>query len=727
MIEQDKSAVVTGYGVLCSIGESTSSLHQAMVAGLSGVGDIERFSTDGLVNRKGALVKQVENISGNHFEHQDLATHFAIQAIEEALEQAHLTCEQLMNVRVALCLGNANCGQYSFLNGIRNHQPERCQFFPPHHITESVRSHFNILGPTITFTSACTASSSAIAHGKRLIESDEVDIVIAGGTDALAELVYGGFHSVQSLSNDVCSPYDDKTGLSLGEGAGFIVLESATHAHNRHVDIKYRILATGSSLDGFHATAPNPEGAGVTRSFKQALKYSAITAEQLEYINSHGTGTPANDGSELNGITNAIGQELAQRVPISSSKSYFGHTLGAAGAIEFISSAVAIDNGFLPATLNGENIRPDCQGYNLIINDVKQQNTAHFAVTNSAFGGHNTTLIVSKNNVQSLPVPTHRVFILGSAYLSDTTVLQSQSSEITLPNPFVLKDHFPKLFQRRMTTVSQFALGATAYALQDCNRTFTESEFDSFGAYFACSLGSADVLDKNINTLFTQGISELKSTVFPNTVVNATLGQLAITFGFKGSATCISDLGNDHLQALNLAYAHLREGRQAYGVVCSAEDINTISKTAFETAPIEPLNQGAYSCSLVLANETQLTPNDNPIAEVIKCLNITDSQNDAHCLTQLNTLQTQGVTIEDIYLTVLDDSHIPPLLTYLDKAFPQARITQNKPASVTCAIGPSIHQALQMNKSQYALVVSVNLTGALSACILKSLKNKEIT
>lgn len=200
---------ITGYGVLCAAGENRQAMLTCIKQNRTGIGRIHRFDTQGLAHNVGALAVNFETYVADNYE-MDLASQYAIHAVEEALTHADLVLSEVDNTRVAFILGNANCGMFSLIESIKGKHQKGFKLYPPHQIATDVSRHFGIQGPIMTFTSACTASSSAIAFAKQLIENDQADVVIAGGADALSELVYGGFQSVQSLSPEPCAPYSEK-------------------------------------------------------------------------------------------------------------------------------------------------------------------------------------------------------------------------------------------------------------------------------------------------------------------------------------------------------------------------------------------------------------------------------------------------------------------------------------------------------------------------------------
>jgi 3-oxoacyl-[acyl-carrier-protein] synthase II len=742
MHKKNEQIVITGYGVNCSNGENKEQLFKAMQQNKSGIKAIDSFECAGLPCDIAGMLETFRRDFVKENQHSDYATLFAIAAITEAIEHAAISKEQLRNSRVALCFGNANSGMQSLEQGIKCDDNKKLNQYPAHQQAENVRRHFNIKGPVFTFTSACTASSSAIGFAKQLLEDDKVDLVIAGGSDALALTIYAGFHSLQSVSPVICSPYDKKTGLSLGEGAGFLILEKQAHAEKRSGNIIAQLLATGSSLDAYHATAPNPQGAGITRSFKKALASGDIKGESIEYVNSHGTGTPANDGAELMGIKTAISPNSPLNIPISSSKSYFGHTLGAAGAIEFISSLVAIEHGYLPSTLNSEEIREDCQGFNLVVNKMLKKDVNTFASTNSAFGGHNTTLIASRVSRQSPQQNRQRVFISGFSEINADEIKTANGTNTlsVTDGDFQLKAAFPDLYRRRMSTISQYAIGSAQLAFDDSELLLAELNKPALGAYFATSLGATQVQGRNLDDLLTKGPTGIKSILFPDTVLNAALGNLSIAFGIEGCSANFSDLGNEGINALWHAFYDLQEGKISTALVCSAEDSSTYSEKVWQSYHIKEQSKAQRSggTSFVLTNKS--TDNKPPLAELSDFFAGTLLFNKSNQEWSLPSLQELASQLAEVDLVVISSLHAECesiVADILEKTCPKAQLLHKEADTISCQSLNTVVLAVQeLSKSKLAtsaandnnvltaLVISINAEQSIAGCILSRLEKE---
>jgi 3-oxoacyl-[acyl-carrier-protein] synthase II len=222
-----------------------------------------------------------------------------------------------------------------------------------------------------------------------------VDIAIAGGSESLSEVTFGGFNSLRSVDEGYCRPFDlNRKGLSLGEGAAFLILEEEEHARRRGIKVHAEIRGYGISGDGQHMTAPDPEGKGAARAMQQALQDGGINPEEIDYINAHGTATPANDAAETKAVKKLLG-DRAGKVPVSASKSMIGHCLGAAGALEAVATVLAVRDDRIPPTIHYQTPDPECD-LDYVPNQAREA-VVKAALSNSfAFGGNNTALVFGK-------------------------------------------------------------------------------------------------------------------------------------------------------------------------------------------------------------------------------------------------------------------------------------------------------------------------------------------
>ncbi|WP_326583622.1 beta-ketoacyl-[acyl-carrier-protein] synthase family protein [Streptomyces sp. NBC_00487] len=267
----------------------------------------------------------------------------------------------------------------------------------PAHLAESLAAGLALTGPRLTFTNACVASAAAIIHACRLISSGRIDVAVCAGGYLVEEETFGKFDSGRALSRDgMVRPFSaDRTGLLLGDGVAAVVLESAGHARRRGARPLAGVTGWGAATDAHHIAQPHPEGVGLARAARQALRLAGDPdGSGLGYVNAHGTGTKYNDGAETRGLRAAL-PERAESVPVSSTKSTTGHLLEAAGVVEFVITMLALMDGVLPPTANLTRADPECD-LDYVPNRPRQADLRRALTINAAFGGANTALVLER-------------------------------------------------------------------------------------------------------------------------------------------------------------------------------------------------------------------------------------------------------------------------------------------------------------------------------------------
>ncbi|GAB3893906.1 beta-ketoacyl-[acyl-carrier-protein] synthase family protein [Spirosoma agri] len=353
--------VVTGIGVCCSIGQTKDEFKDSVYNGRLGLKpiDAKRFPTDSsCYANKQACVLDQELYDQVEASDETVLTYLGHRVIAEALNDAGLVPQTVNPHRAGLFVATTIGGSYAFMDftrkrireGIEGDDYELLFKASTPNITGSLMRRLGWRGPSSTISTACAAGTNSIGRGFDFVSSDRVDVAIAGGIDIFTELSFAGFNSLQSLSKSICQPFDKhRDGLTLGDASAFVVLESLTHAQERGARIYCELKGYSANNEAHHPTAPTPDGSTAFLTMQQALRHGGMTADDVDYINAHGTATGVNDSMELNGI----GRLMADRpVYISSTKSMIGHTLGAAGSIEFITTALGIYHSFVPPSCN---------------------------------------------------------------------------------------------------------------------------------------------------------------------------------------------------------------------------------------------------------------------------------------------------------------------------------------------------------------------------------------
>ncbi len=404
--------VVTGMGVITSLGADLNTFWDNLMAGKSGVSRVEAFDTSEYPTKIAASIKDFnpeDYMDRRDAKRMDRFVQFAVAASKNALQDANLNIRELEDPeRAGVYVGSGIGGlgtwedQHSIL---LDKGPKRVSpFFIPMMIANMASGQISIStgakGPNSTAVTACATGTHSIGDSYKLIQSGEADVMICGGAEAtIRPTGMAGFCAMRAMStrNDepekASRPFDaDRDGFVMGEGAGILILESLEHAQKRGARIYAEIIGYGMSGDAYHITDPDPDGA--VRSMKRAIKSANLSNEQVDYINAHGTSTPPGDKSETIAIKKTFG-DYAYKVAISSTKSMTGHLLGAAGGVEAVICGLTINKGMIPPTINLETPDPDCD-LDYVPNKPRKAEV-HIAMSNSfGFGGHNATIILKK-------------------------------------------------------------------------------------------------------------------------------------------------------------------------------------------------------------------------------------------------------------------------------------------------------------------------------------------
>jgi len=402
--------VVTGIGMVTAIGLDTATTWANLLNGVSGVRQIEGIDTEGLRTTIGAQVVDFDpdkSLGRKEARRMDRFAQFAVVAANQAVEYAGLKISDSNRDQVAVVIGSGIGGITTLVeqyDTMKEKGPGRVSpFLMPMMLGNLAAGQVSIQlgarGPVSCPVTACSTGADAIGEAYGMIRDGTVTSAIAGGTEAsITPIVVAGFNACNALSerNDeperASRPFDaHRDGFVLGEGAGILVLESLDSALARGAKPIAEMISYAATGDAFHVTLPPPDGNGTIRSMQLALQRAGIDANEVDYLNAHGTSTPINDASETNAIKQVFG-EYAYRLPISSTKSMVGHLLGAAGSVEAAVTVLAIQDSVVPPTINLENIDPDCD---LDYTPVhKRRGHVRVGMSNSmGFGGHNTTLL----------------------------------------------------------------------------------------------------------------------------------------------------------------------------------------------------------------------------------------------------------------------------------------------------------------------------------------------
>jgi len=402
----NKRIVVTGVGIISSIGIGKDAFWEALIKGKSGISPIAAFDTSDFPTHNGGEVKDFkpeEFINRKKIERLGRASQLAISSAKLAFRDAKINLDDLDKERTGVCLGTT-MGESQILEklndawvkqGIDAIDARLIPRYPANVLSANVAIEFKLAGPNYVIPTACAAGNYAIGYACDLIRMGKADLMLAGGTDAFSRIAFIGFNRLLAIAPEKCQPFDkNRKGMMVGEGAGIVILESLEDALKRRADIYAEVLGYGLSCDAHHMTAPFSEG--IKEAMEKALKESNISKSEVDYISAHGTGTPANDREECLAIKKVF-PENYQKIPASSIKSMLGHTMGAASAIEAITCSLAVKSDVIPPTINYETPDPECDID--CVPNVSRKLRVNIVLNNaSAFGGNNACLVLKKFN-----------------------------------------------------------------------------------------------------------------------------------------------------------------------------------------------------------------------------------------------------------------------------------------------------------------------------------------
>lgn len=409
-----KRVVITGMGIISPIGNDIPSFWNSLTAGVCGIGPITAFDTTAYKVKLAAEVKNFDPLlymEKQEIRKQDQFSQYAVAAASQAMSDSGLQSgENIDPFRLGVYIGTGTGGMQTFLvesEKLLEKGPSRTSpFFIPMMIgnmaSGNVALKFQAKGPSLPIMTACATSTNAIGEAYRTIKHGYADAIIAGGTEAtIVTLAVSGFTNCMALTQnpDAASasiPFDKRrSGFVMGEGAGVIVLEEYEHAAARGAHIYGEVCGYGNTNDAYHMTAPDPDALGSSRAIQMAVEEAGIRDTDEIYINAHGTSTPINDKTETKAIKLALGETVARKAHISSTKSMTGHMLGAAGGVEAIATVLALKNGVIPPTIGYAERDPECD-LDYTPNRAVQAAVTLGLSTSLGFGGHNGCLAFRK-------------------------------------------------------------------------------------------------------------------------------------------------------------------------------------------------------------------------------------------------------------------------------------------------------------------------------------------
>jgi 3-oxoacyl-[acyl-carrier-protein] synthase II len=593
--------VVTGMGAITAEGANLDEYWEGVRGGVVAIREVQHMSMDGYRTKIGGEVQkeappQREYLNPDGF--HDRAIDFIMKAAEEAMERCGVGVGPIPAERWGVVVGTCNAGLLAGEEWYRRRaegkeaDPKLLLLVEPQAMSEALSGAFGMKGPVLSVDTACAASANAIGYASELIRLGQADAVLTGGADAFSDILVSGFNSLESLSPEPAAPYSiDRKGLSLGEGSGMLVLMLADLAEEHGAASLAEIAGYGLSADGYHPTAPHPEGKGAARAIKTGLRQAGVSPEQVDYVNSHGTGTAKNDTAETAATKAGLGEEAARQVAVSSTKSMIGHLLGGAGAVEAIVTVMAIQDQVAPPTANFTEPDPECD-LDYVPNVAREMKIDVAVSNNFAFGGANASVLFLRPGLRDEappPVDRDRVVVTGigaltpagtdldalwDAYSSGREVTSAEDGARVGRVDLTAGDFLSPKERKRVDRLGLFSIISSKLALEDAGVEVTDDNRERIGVILGTGIGPMESMEAFSKGVIEEGAAGANPAVFPNTVYNAAGGQVALKVGLLGSATTVT--AGHAAGASSLCYGYdLAATDHADAIICLGADTLT--------------------------------------------------------------------------------------------------------------------------------------------------------
>lgn len=498
-------------------------------------------------------------------------------ALQEALQQARITADMMPQIPLisGTTVGGMDKSELYYLDFLEN--DSRNEYIRTHDCgacTEMIAGHFGRFRMLTTLSTACSSAANAVITGAELIRAGHAECVVVGGSECITKFHLNGFNSLMILDHEPCRPFDEsRSGLNLGEGAAWLVLESAGHAARRCAASLARLAGYGNACDAFHQTATSPDGEGPYLAMQQAVAMAGITPGQVDYINAHGTGTGNNDISESTAIRRLFGVQVP---PVSSTKAFTGHTTSASGTIEAVICLLAMQHSFLPVNLRFHNAG-EC------LTPVHIPTTKHlrYVLSNAfGFGGNDSALLLekideAKTATETTETADNRIYLMSAAQISAQEPLSEAwkdnpeplSDELTRSREADYKQFIPPLEARRMGRILKRAIATARTATAQAGIGIPEAIVTGTG------LGCIENTEIFLDALCREGEDQMMPTRFMQSTHNTISSIVAINLKAHGYNTTYAHNTVSFQSALMDAMMQLRRGKIANAMVCAHDEM----------------------------------------------------------------------------------------------------------------------------------------------------------
>ncbi|MFH8842030.1 beta-ketoacyl synthase N-terminal-like domain-containing protein [Streptomyces sp. NPDC017868] len=611
--DQPVGVVVASVGAITPHGGSAEILWEAVRAGRVAISPVRGLPMDHYQTTLGGEITEAcapvyDYAAGSQA--RDRAVDFALVAAEEAMAASRLRVgadipAERWGVAYGTCHGGWRSAELALREVQEGGTPDwrRYTFVPPQAGAEALSAAFGLKGPVFSANTACAASAHALAHALEVIRAGAADAMLVGGSDAFTESAFAGFSSLWSLSPKPAAPYSkDRSGLTLGEGGGMLVLLSKEAAERTGAPVVAEVLGYGLSADGHHPTAPHPEGEGAARAIRAALASSGLAPDDIRYVNGHGTGTEKNDSAESNAVRAALGG-AAEKVALSSTKSMIGHLLGAAGAVEGIVTALALRDQVAPPTASFTQVDPQC-GLDPVAGTGRPMVLETALSNNFGFAGANATVAFARPGGRGAPAPAvgaDDVVVTGFGVITSAgegpealweAYAAGVEQGVAEDGLRVARVEFDRSVvgtpreRRRMDKVSQLAVASCRAALGAAGAEGDAEALAATGVVLGTAIGPMESSERFTVPVLSEGAKEANPAVFTNTVYSGAAGHVAMALGTKGPTSTLTSGHAAGAAALGVAYDLLRAGRAERLLVPAVEAFSPATLAAYRGIPL---------------------------------------------------------------------------------------------------------------------------------------------
>lgn len=689
--------IITGAGIVSAIGIGKQETIEALLTERSGVGPIRYLKTEhhefpvGEVPLSNEQMEQRLGIlPGTPTTRTAL---MGMLALGEALHQAGLDANQLPHVGFVsgTTVGGMDKSEQYYLDFLENDAHD--EYIRTHDCgacTEMIGDHFGHFAFATTLSTACSSAANAIILGANMLRTGEAECVVVGGSECITKFHLNGFNSLMILDERPCRPFDPtRAGLNLGEGAAYLVMETAAHAARRGATPIGVLSGYGNACDAFHQTASSPNGEGAFQSMSQALQMSGLKPTDVDYVNAHGTGTPNNDVSESQAMRRLFGEDVP---PMSSTKAFTGHTTSASGSIEAVICLLAMQHGFIPANLNyTASPETDTEGcIRPVTSTLKGTKLRHVLCNSFGFGGNDSSLLLSavgtELNTRPIPIEKKDIYILSASHVSlqqplteewmDVPVRYTEQYHRALDPDF--KPYISPIEARRMGKILKRAIATAKDSL-------TKSGLDAVDAIITgTGLGCIENTELFLTALCREGEQMLKPTYFMQSTHNTVSSMVAIQQKNHGYNVTYAHKGVSFCSALYDAFLQLKIGSIHSAMVNGHDELTPtyftlLQKAGFVGQASEVAGETAIS---VIVADHQDSPHAKPLCRIAG-MKMLYSPTENQLQEAVNgLLHNAGLTIKDLSGVMTGMSGNPandqPYIKDCDKLFPQVPMVKYK-------------------------------------------------